>query len=110
MKEYIDNYVAVLKKYAVFDGRAGRKEFWMFFLVNVIIGILLGMVSNGLRNLYSLAILLPNIGVGIRRLHDTNRSGWWMLLGFVPVIGWVVLIVFAALKGDAGSNKYGSAK
>ena len=103
----MNEYLAVLKKYAVFDGRAGRREFWLFFLVNLVVAAILGRLSSGLQNLYTLAVLLPNIGVGIRRLHDTDRSGWWMLLGFVPVVGWIVIIVFAIQKGTAGSNKYG---
>jgi hypothetical protein len=57
--------------------------------------------------LYSLAVLLPSLGVGIRRLHDTNRTGWWYLLVFLPIIGWIVLIVFLAMASDPGSNNYG---
>jgi uncharacterized membrane protein YhaH (DUF805 family) len=108
-------YLDVLKKYVVFDGRAGRPEFWWFALCNFIvyavlflIGRAIGSSGQLLAYLYDLAVLLPSLGVAIRRLHDTNRSGWWVLLGFVVVIGWIVLIVFYASRGTAGSNRYGA--
>jgi uncharacterized membrane protein YhaH (DUF805 family) len=114
----MDNYVSVIKKYAVFSGRAPRKEYWMFFLFNVIISFVSGLLFGALKgmanidlmmlmNLYSLAVLCPGLAVGVRRLHDTNRSGWWMLLGFIPFIGAIVLIVFLATDGTAGDNKFG---
>ena len=109
-------YTDVIKKYAVFNGRAARPEFWWFVLINLIIAAVINLVFSAIggRNtgqvvsdLYSLAVLLPSLGVGIRRLHDTNRTGWWYLLVFIPVIGWIVLIVFLAMAGDPGSNNYG---
>ena len=111
-------YFAVLKKYAVFNGRARRKEYWMFFLCNLIIGFLLGIIegilgisSQGdqsiLANIYMLAVLLPSLAVGARRLHDTNRSGWWLLISFVPIIGAIVLLVFLVQDSQAGQNQYG---
>jgi uncharacterized membrane protein YhaH (DUF805 family) len=112
-------YTDVIKKYVVFSGRARRKEFWMFVLFNVIISIVLGIIDkvigtdygNGssgvLRTIYSLAVLLPSLGVTWRRLHDTDRSGWWILIGLIPIIGWIVLIVFYAQEGKAGDNQYG---
>ncbi len=113
----MNEYLAVLKKYAVFTGRSARKEYWMFVLIHIIAIIILsmieqsaGLVSNGsgiLSSVYSLAVLLPALGVAIRRLHDTNRSGWWLLLGFIPLIGAIVLIVFMATDSQAGANKYG---
>jgi uncharacterized membrane protein YhaH (DUF805 family) len=106
-------YIEVLKKYAVFTGRAGRREFWMFFLFNIIISIVLSIVGKFLHaeilsTLYALAVLLPGIGVGIRRLHDTGRSGWWLLIGLIPIVGCIILIVFWAKQGDAGTNQYGA--
>ena len=107
-------YLAVLKKYAVFSGRARRKEYWMFFLFNIIIAIVIGVVegivgSPGVIGLiYSLAVLIPGIAVTIRRLHDTGRTGWWILIGFVPIIGAIVLLVFMVLEGDSGQNDYGA--
>lgn len=106
-------YLEVLKKYAVFSGRARRKEFWMFCLFNIIIAIVLGTVegivgSPGiLGGLYSLAVLIPGIAVSVRRLHDTDRSGWWLLIGFIPIIGALVLLVFMVLDGKPGENQYG---
>jgi uncharacterized membrane protein YhaH (DUF805 family) len=111
-------YTDVIKKYVVFSGRARRKEFWMFVLFNVIISIILGFIDrligtdygrgNGvLGTIYSLAVLLPSLGVTWRRLHDTNRSGWWILIGLIPIIGWIVLLVFYIQEGNAGDNQYG---
>lgn len=104
-------YLTVWKKYAVFEGRARRKEYWMFTLVNLVVSLVLYLadlfVTMGLLSvLYSLAILVPSIAVTIRRLHDTNRSGWWFLLGFVPIAN-IVLIVFLCIDSDPGTNQYG---
>ena len=107
-------YLDVLKKYAVFSGRARRQEYWMFVLINILISIALGFVDGvigtaGVLSLvYSLAILIPSLAVFVRRLHDTDRSAWWLLLGFIPVIGAIVLLVFAVLEGVTGDNEYGS--
>lgn len=110
----MDYYTGVLKKYTVFEGRARRKEFWMFALINCIIGIILGMISSALSdknniigNIYSLAVLIPSLAVGARRLHDINKSGWWQLLSFIPIIGWIWLIVLLATSGDAANNRFG---
>lgn len=96
MNAYWNNYVGVLKKYSMFEGRAGLGEFWKFVLVNIIVGILISMVSSGLSTLYSLVLIIPSLAVGTRRLHDTGRSGWWQLIALVPLIGIIVLIVFFA--------------
>ncbi|MCM2579382.1 DUF805 domain-containing protein [Streptomyces meridianus] len=107
-------YLEVLKKYAVFSGRARRKEYWMFTLVSVVISIVLTIVdkavldSSILNGLYSLAVLLPTLAVGARRLHDTGRSGWWQLIGVVPLVGWIVLIVFFASAGEQNQNAHGA--
>jgi uncharacterized membrane protein YhaH (DUF805 family) len=104
-------YIKVLKNYAVFDGRASRQEYWMFFLFNfiisIVLGVLLGILSgitktnqSVLGNIYSLAVLLPNIGVAIRRMHDTGRSGWWCI---VPIMN----LVYACEAGQPEANKYG---
>ncbi len=86
-------------KYADFNGRATRSEFWWFVLFLVLVSLGLSVISAILSALFSLAILLPSITVSTRRLHDTGRSGWWQLIGFVPIIGWIVLIVFMAQEG-----------
>ena len=114
-------YLKVLRQYADFIGRARRREYWMFTLVSFIISVVLTILDGmlGLENnvgvfnfgllsdLYGLAVLLPTLAVGVRRLHDTGRSGWWLLLGIIPVIGWIVLIVFFATDGQRQPNAYG---
>lgn len=107
-------YLDVLKKYAVFTGRARRTEYWMFVLFNVIIAAVLCVVEGLLGSpgiicgLYSLAVILPSLGVAVRRLHDTNRSGWWILIGLVPLIGAIVLFIFMVLPGTPGENSFGA--
>lgn len=98
-------YLAVLKNYVGFSGRARRKEYWMFTLINAIVGaiinviqLILGLELPYLSMLYLLATFLPVLALAIRRLHDTDRSGAWALLFFVPFIGWLVLLVFSAQK------------
>ena len=108
----MDWYLAVLKKYAVFHGRARRQEYWMFVLFNFIFSIVAGFVdgllgSVALGVIYSLAIFIPSLAVSVRRLHDTGRSGWWLLIGLVPLLGMIILLIFAALEGDEASNEYG---
>ncbi len=113
-------YLDVLKKYAVFSGRARRMEYWMFFLINLIISIALGFIDMTLGTInmqvglglfggvYALAVLIPSIAVTVRRLHDTDRSGWWLLILFVPVIGPIILLVFMILGSTSGQNRFGA--
>ncbi|MXV30123.1 DUF805 domain-containing protein [Aeromonas veronii] len=107
-------YISVLKQYAVFSGRARRTEYWMFVLCNVIVMLLLGMVdkliggdNELISSIYSLAVLLPSLAVAARRLHDTDRSAWWLLLGLIPIIGTLVLIYFMVCNGQQGLNRFG---
>lgn len=106
-------YIDVLKKYVVFEGRARRKEYWMFALFNFTIIVALSVVEALLEMppfislIYQLAVLLPSLAVSVRRLHDTNRSGWWMLLVLVPIVGPIVLLVFFALEGKPEENQHG---
>ena len=105
-------YLAVLKKYAVFNGRARRKEYWMFFLFNIMIGIALGALDGllgtvFLGSIYSLAVLIPGIAVSVRRMHDIGRTGWWVLICFIPFVGWLVLLYLASIDSDEGANEYG---
>ena len=100
-------YLAVLKKYAVFSGRARRKEYWMFFLFNTIVAFALGLVEgcvggrDTISSIYSLAVLIPTIAVGVRRMHDTDHSGWWLML---PIVN----LVFACTEGTRVDNRFGS--
>ena len=107
-------YISVLKQYAVFSGRARRTEYWMFVLCNAIVMLLLGMVdkliggdNELISSIYSLAVLLPSLAVAARRLHDTDRSAWWLLLGLIPIIGTLVLIYFMVCNGQQGPNRFG---
>jgi uncharacterized membrane protein YhaH (DUF805 family) len=110
----MNGYVATLKKYADFSGRARRTDYWLFVLFNMVIAVLLSVVDYVISSpgiiglLFALAILLPSIAVGVRRLHDTDRSGWWLLIAFVPIIGAIVLLVFFVLDSTPGDNKYGA--
>jgi len=83
-------------KYVDFNGRASRPEYWWFILFIIIAGFVTAMISPALNQLFAFATFLPSITAATRRLHDTNRSGWWQLIAFVPVLGWIVLIVFLA--------------
>lgn len=103
----------VLENYANFNGRARRSEYWYFFLANFIASLVLGIVDSVigiqiLSGLYSLAVLVPSIAVAVRRLHDINKSGWFLLVVFIPLIGAIWLIVLFCTEGDRGQNQYGS--
>nr|WP_244426163.1 DUF805 domain-containing protein [Rhizobium mesoamericanum] len=105
---------SVFSKYAVFSGRAGRPEFWWFALFNVIASLIVAFLDKVLFGyeilgaLYGLAVLLPGLGVAVRRLHDIGRSGWWILVGIIPLVGWIVLLVWYLSPGAPGSNEYGA--
>ena len=107
-------YLDVIKnKYAKFDGRARRKEYCMFFLFNILIAVGLAIIEaiiglpGILGGIYALAVLIPGIAVTVRRLHDTGRVGWWILIAFLPLIGLIVLLVFMVLDSQPGDNAYG---
>ncbi|WP_158969103.1 DUF805 domain-containing protein [Chachezhania sediminis] len=109
----------VYSRYFEFSGRSSRPEFWWFALFNVIAGVVLGIIDaqvlgftmsgpvHPLSNLYGLASFIPGLAVSVRRLHDTDRTGWWLLLGLIPVIGIIVLIVFWTKPGTPGPNRFG---
>ena len=113
-------YLEAIRNYAVFSGRSRRKAYWFFFLFNVLIGIAASVLDgvlviatdNGLpamfNPLYSLVILIPSIAVSVRRLHDTDRSGWWLLIGFVPCVGFFVLLYFMIQDSTPGANRFGA--
>lgn len=115
----------VLGKYATFSGRAARPEYWWWVLATVILFFVLGLIDGALvapmmgfeafepnagqplSVIASLALLVPNLAVAARRLHDTDRSGWWLLLGLIPLIGSLILIFFLVQKGTEGTNRFG---
>ena len=110
-------YIEVLKKYAVFTGRARRAEYWYFVLFNLIISLILAIIDNiiwGSQNgmmvlsgLYGLAVLIPSLAVAVRRLHDTGKSGWWILIALIPVIGASWLIILFIYDSNYGDNRFG---
>ena len=106
-------------KYADFTGRARRSELWWFFLAITVVSIILTFIDVSifsgmaaeigvLSTIFGLATLIPSLAVGARRLHDTNRSGWWQLLLLIPFLGWLVVIYFFIVKGDVGDNRFGA--
>ena len=99
--------------YAQFEGRASRAAFWWWFLFTVLVAIAVDIVGFAIGSWYvlhgivTLALLLPNLSVGVRRLHDTDRTGWWLLIALIPLIGWIVLLIFFLEESDSGENRYG---
>ena len=110
MNYFLDAY----KQFANFDGRASRKQYWMFYLFYLIGYIFFAIIDGLLRTgglfiaLFALVSLLPNIAIITRRLHDIDKSGWWQLVIFVPIIGAIVLLVFLVMKGTETENRFGS--
>jgi uncharacterized membrane protein YhaH (DUF805 family) len=122
---FTDAIKSVLSNYANFSGRAARSEYWWWvlalFIIHIIaafidefiiipaLGVELAANSGGqpLSMIASLALLLPNIAVAVRRLHDGDRSGWWILIGFVPIIGFLVLLFWYVQRGTVGDNRFG---
>ena len=109
-------YLKVLKKYAVFGGRARRKELWYFYLFHILIFMVVAIIDSVttsesepglLMGLYWLALFIPQIAVQVRRLHDTGKSGWWLFIGLVPLVGSIVLLVFMVEDSQPGENQYG---
>lgn len=111
----MNEYLEALKQYSVFEGRASRREYWMFTGISLLIAIVLGIVDAMvfgetpiLGILYTLAILVPSLAVSVRRLHDTNRSGWWLFIIVIPIIGVIVLFVFALQASQNEGSRYGA--
>ncbi|MEX2625971.1 MAG: DUF805 domain-containing protein [Ilumatobacteraceae bacterium] len=109
--------LVVLERYAKFDGRARRAEFWWFVLANLIVYVVLAILAGAvsavfwvLYVVYALAMLVPSIAVAIRRLHDTGKSGWFLLISFIPVVGPIILLVFYVLDSTPGTNQYGTSE
>ncbi|WP_036164690.1 DUF805 domain-containing protein [Massilia sp. 9096] len=103
---FFESIQTCFRKYATFAGLASRSEFWWFTLFCVLTSAFLGIFSDKLSGAFGIATLLPSLAVGARRLHETDRSGWWQLIWLVPLIGWIVLIVF--LVQEPRPNRYGA--
>ena len=105
--------LVVQERYAQFEGRSGRAEYWWFVLANFLISIVLNGLGRAMTLFaivgffVSLALIIPGLAVAVRRLHDTDRSGWWLLIVLVPLVGWIILIVFLATDSTPGPNDYG---
>jgi uncharacterized membrane protein YhaH (DUF805 family) len=111
MKYYVER---VFNKYAEFTGRARRAEYWYFYLFNLICTIIINIIAKIigdhhtiLNTILWLITIVPSLAVAVRRLHDTNKSGWWMLIILIPIIGWIWIIVLLATDSTPGANKYG---
>lgn len=106
--------VTVLKNYAVFRGRASRPEFWWYYLVYVIATLIVAFIDgaigagNILIAIFVLALFLPTLAVTIRRLHDSDKRGWWVLIQLIPIVGTIVMLVFLVSKGTPGDNRFGA--
>lgn len=115
----MNDFIGAFKKYAVFSGRSTRTEYWMFFLYSACITIILSasliFIKGGMGTIvaliiliYWLAALIPFLAVLVRRIHDINLNGWWILIGLIPSIGQLVLFIFSVIDSTPGENKYGS--
>jgi uncharacterized membrane protein YhaH (DUF805 family) len=109
-------YIEALKKYADFNGRASRAEYWMFTLISLIIYLFLYLIDKKIMpgsnvqvisSVYYLAVLLPSLAVNVRRLHDIGRSGWWSLIAVIPIIGPIVYLIWLIREGQPAANKWG---
>jgi uncharacterized membrane protein YhaH (DUF805 family) len=107
-------FIEVLKKYAIFKGRARRAEYWYFTLVSTIISVVINVISNIFSDkqniiglVYSLAVFIPGLAVSVRRLHDIGKSGWMILINLIPLVGFIWFIVLACKDSNPGENKYG---
>ncbi len=112
MDQFINAYKTAFTRYVDFSGRTSVGGFWRFVAVNFVVAVVLGVLSGVssvfllLYVVYALAVLLPSIAIAIRRLHDTGKSGWMILLGLIPFVGFIILIVFYVQPSD-GPNEYG---
>lgn len=106
--QFQDSIKTCLNKYATFDGRASRSEYWWFILFHFIVSAVAAALSDNIYYAVVIGLFLPSIAVGVRRLHDRDKSGWWMLLVFLPLIGSIILIVWYCQRGTESDNRFGS--
>ncbi|WP_115717360.1 DUF805 domain-containing protein [Gallaecimonas mangrovi] len=111
----MDNYLAAFRKYADFSGRARRQEYWMFGLFNLLIIVAIMVLIQVTQEprlaiielVYALVVLIPSLSLTVRRLHDTGRSGWWILIQMIPLAGGIIFLVFMCSDSHPGTNLYG---
>jgi uncharacterized membrane protein YhaH (DUF805 family) len=115
----VNYYFVAFRKYAVFNGRATRSEYWYFTLLNIVFTLVFGLIDHLMGNfvveagygplsaIYTLAAITPGVAVSVRRLHDTERSGWWFMITIIPVIGMLVFLYWAIQESDPDPNQYG---
>lgn len=109
---FVDAVKTCLTKYVDFNGRARRREYWFFCLFNVLVSIVVGAIASLLKadiisNLVSLALLLPSLAVAVRRLHDIGKKWTWILMGLIPLVGWIFLLVYYCTDSQPGENQFG---
>ncbi|MGR5529000.1 DUF805 domain-containing protein [Vibrio alfacsensis] len=114
-----DWYLGVIRNYTGFSGRARRQEYWYFTLVNILVNLVMNIIDRIMGNvfqienfglfgvLYALFILIPSLAVTVRRLHDTDRTGWWVFIAIIPIIGFLVMLYFLVQDSEEGTNQYG---
>ncbi|MBQ9833971.1 MAG: DUF805 domain-containing protein [Bacilli bacterium] len=112
----VEAYKSFLKNYANFKGRTSRSDYWFVFLANFLIGFVLGIIAGivpslssaiySLTYIYQLAVLIPGIAIVVRRLHDINKSGWWYFIVLVPLVGWIILLVYLCTDSVNENNNY----
>jgi uncharacterized membrane protein YhaH (DUF805 family) len=104
---FFDAVKICFRKYGVFEGRATRPEYWYFVLFIFVVYLVLRFLSVPLSLLFDVGIIVPHLAVGARRLHDTDRSGWWLFIALVPLVGAIVLLVWFCQPGEVGDNRFG---
>ncbi|MBO5456924.1 MAG: DUF805 domain-containing protein [Muribaculaceae bacterium] len=104
--------LALTTNYCNFNGRSSRSEFWWYALFTFILSSIISLIFSGstlqvVSGIINLALLLPGLGLAVRRLHDVNKSGWWVLINLIPVVGWIIYIVWVVKESDPVPNQYG---
>ncbi|MFO0998157.1 MAG: DUF805 domain-containing protein [Alphaproteobacteria bacterium] len=103
----VESIKTCFTKYATFEGRAARSEYWYWALSVTVVSIILQLINDKLSAAFGIGVFLPYLAVTARRLHDIDRSGWWQLIYFIPIIGWIIMLVWCVTRGTPGTNRFG---